>query len=136
MQKFTQKYKDFLYESLDDKFKDKISTDYQSLKRGLLDLLDKSIDDTEELVNVQNFINNYIENPNDATLVGLVDDAEIFDFYIKYQGNIDELCNDNQYFDKTPKENNVFSLYSFIIEGTKFAVQECMKSLQNDLFKK
>ena len=76
-----------------------------------------------------------IINPNESTLVGLVDDAEIFDFYIKYQGNIDEICENKQYFDKSPKENNVFSLYSFIIEGTKFAVQECMKSLENHLFK-
>ena len=59
MEKFTEKYKDFLYESLEDKFKEKLTSDYQSLKRGILLLLDNSIKDSEELVNVQNFINDY-----------------------------------------------------------------------------
>jgi len=134
MEKYTQKYKDFVYESLDDKYKDKLSEDYISLKRGILLLLDNSVENPDELVNVQNFINEYVEDPNNATIVGLVDDAEIYDFYLKYQGNIDEICNDNQYFDTPPKENNVFSLYNFITEGTKFAVRECLRKMETDLF--
>jgi len=133
MEKFTNKYQ--IKESLDDKFKNSISGDYSSLKRGILVLLDNSVDNADELVNVQNFINNYVEKPNEATLVGLVDDAEIFDFYMKYQGDVDEICSDNQYFDKSPKEHNVFSLYGFVIEGTKFAVKESMNQIQKDLFK-
>jgi len=133
MEKFTIKYKDFMFESLEDKFKEKLS-DYVSLKRGLLLLLDNSVENAEELVNVQNFINNYKEKPNDATLVGFVDDAEIFDFYIKYQGDIDEICSKTNFFDKTPKENNIFSLYAIIIEGTKYAVKECFTYLEKDMF--
>ncbi|MCK9416539.1 hypothetical protein M0Q97_07780 [Candidatus Dojkabacteria bacterium] len=136
MKKFSIEYKNFLYESLDDKVKDKLSQDYISLKRGILILLENSIDDTQELVNVQNFISEYIENTKDSTLVGLVDDAEIFDFYLKYQGNIDEICADKNYFDLVPKNNNIFSLYNFIGHGTKFAVKECMKYIQTDLFNK
>lgn len=135
MEKFTNKYKDFMFESLDDKFKDKLSDKYLSLKRGILSLLDNSIDNTDELVNVQNFINNYIESPKNQTIVGLVDDAEIFDFYLKYQSNVDEICADKKYFDKSPTENNIFSLYNFVTAGTKFAVLECLKILQSELFK-
>jgi len=135
MEKFSNKYREFLHESLDDKFKDKISGEYSSLKRGILVLLDNSVDNTDELVNVQNFINDYIENPKNSTLVGLVEDGDIFSFYLKYQGNIDELCSNKNYFDKSPKENNVFSLYGFIIEGTRFAVKECMKEIETELFK-
>ena len=134
MEKFTQKYKEFVYESLEDKYKDKVTGDYESLKRGILLLLDKSVENPEDLVNVQNFINEYTENAQNSTLVGLTEDAEIFDFYMKYQASVDELCESKQYFDKTPTEHNVFSLYSFIIVGTKFAVQECMKLLEKDLF--
>ena len=89
MEKFTVKFKDFMYESLQDKMKDKISEQYQSLKRGLLDLIEKSIDN-EELTSVQNFIKDYSDEK--ATLIGFVDDNEIFDFYLKYQANIDEIC--------------------------------------------
>jgi hypothetical protein len=135
MEKFTIKYKDFVYESLDDKFKDKITDKYTSLKRGILLLLDKSVENPDELVNVQNFINDYIKDNESQTLVGLVDDAEIFDFYLKYQNNIDEICTDKAYFDKSPKENNIASLYVFVTNGTKFAVLECLKLLQSELFK-
>ncbi|NPV12971.1 MAG: hypothetical protein HPY57_14490 [Ignavibacteria bacterium] len=135
MEKFTVKYKDFMFETLDNKFKDKITDKYKSLKRGILLLLDNSIENPDELVNVQNFISEYIEDPNSKILVGFVDDAEIFDFYLKYQSNVDEICVDKKYFDKIPVENNIFSLYNFITEGTKFAVLECLKILQTEIFK-
>lgn len=135
MEKFTDKYKDFMFESLDNKFKDKLTDKYKSLKRGILLLLDNSVDNADKLVNVQNFINNYIENPNSQVLVGFVDDAEIFNFYLKYQNNVDEICADKKYFDTTPTENNIFSLYNFVTAGTKFAVLECLKVLQTDIFK-
>ena len=134
MKKFSEKYSDFVYESLDDKYKDKLSDEYQSLKRGILLLLDNSVENPEDLVNIQNFISEYVDNPENATMVGLVDDAEIFDFYMKYQGNIDELCTNTNYFDVSPKEHSVFSLYGFITNGTKYAVQECLKKLEEDLF--
>jgi len=134
MEKYSKKYKDFVYESLDDKYKDKLSEQYKSLKRGILLMLENSVENSDELVNVQNFIHEYVEDPDNATLVGLVDDAEVFDFYLKYQGNIDEICTDQNYFDKPPKENNIFSLYSFITAGTKFAVRECLKKMETDLF--
>lgn len=135
MEKYSIKYKEFLHESLDDKFKDKLTDKYRSFKRGLLIILENSVENPDKLVNVQNFINNYIDDPNSKTLVGLVDDADIFDNYLKYQNNIDEICTDKAYFDKSPKENNISSLYVFVTNGTKFAVLECLKLLQSELFK-
>lgn len=134
MQKYTTKFKDFLYENLEDKYKDKLTSDYESLKRGILKLLDTSIENTEESVNVQNFINDYIKTPENIVLIGFVDDAEIFDFWNKYKDAIDEICIETNYFDAPPKENNIYSLYSYIIGGTKYAVLECMKHIQTDLF--
>lgn len=134
MEKFTIKYKYYLKESLDDKFKNKISEKYKSLKRGILSILEESVENTEELINVQNFISEYVEDPSTKVLVGLVDDSEIFDFYLKYQNNIDEICNDKKFFDKIPSENNIISLHGFVIEGTKFAVLECLKILQAEIF--
>jgi len=133
MEKFTDKYKDFMFESLEDKFKDKLS-DNESLKRGILLLLDNSVDDSDNLVNVQNFINSYIKDSEKVTLVGLIDDAEIFDFWNKYKSEIDEVLKNEGFFEKTPTENNIFSIYDFMIHGTKIAVQKVMQSLENDLF--
>jgi hypothetical protein len=134
MRKFSEKFPEFMYESLEDKFKEKISGDYESLKRGILILLDNSIKNSDNLINVQNFINDYIENDNNATIVGLIDDAEIFEFWNKYKEQIDEICSDKKYFDKPPIENNIFSVYAFLINATKFAVKKIMKKLESDLF--
>lgn len=134
MKKFTQEYKDFMFESLNDKVGNKLTQDYNSLKTNILLLLDNSIKDTTELINVQNFINSYIENPEKSTLIGLVDDADIFDFYLKTMADTDKLCNDKNYFDESPKSKNIFSLYDCVIKGTKFAVLEAMKIIQKELF--
>jgi len=134
MEKFTEKYSDFMFESLQDKLKDKLSEKYISLKRGILDLLDNSVKDSDELVNVQNFISEYIKNPEKVVIVDFVEDGEVFQFYLKYQGNIDEVCNNNGYFEKVPKDNNIFSLYKYITEGTKFAVLQAMKIMEKELF--
>jgi len=134
MEKFTTKYKDFLYESIEDRIKDKISEDYRSLKRGILDLLEDTVQNKEELVNVQNFMNNYTKDPEKNVITGFIEDGDIFDFYFKYQSDIDEICEKNDYFSESPSEKNVFSLYKFIIEGTKFSVKQCMELMLKELF--
>jgi len=131
MDKFTIKYENFLKEKLEEQFDDKLSENYKSLKRGILDLLDSSIDKPDEL---QIFINNYIENPENSSVIEFVENDDIFNFYLKFEANIDELCVDKEYFDKAPKENDIFSLYEFIIDGTKFAFLECLKLMNEELF--
>lgn len=133
MKKFT-KYT-YVRESLDSRLKDKLSEDNKSLKRGILVLLDDTLQ-SEDMVELQKFIDSYIEDQENNVLVGLVDDPDIFDFYLKYQNNIDELCQDLKYFETSPNENNIFSLYDVIIHGTKFAVLDCMKKLYDDIFEK
>lgn len=131
MDKFTIRYSDFLRETLEDTYKDKISENYSSLKRGILNLLDDSIDNEDEL---EVFIDRYIENPDSGAVIDFTENDDIFNFYLKFESNIDELCVDKEYFNKSPKDNDIFSLYDFIIEGTKFAFLECLKLLKNELF--
>jgi hypothetical protein len=131
MKKFTE-YK-HINETLEEQLKDKISEDYKSLKRGILDLLDKTLK-TDKLVDVQNFIDRYIKDPENNVIEDFVDDAEIFDFYLKYQNNIDEVCVNNKYFEDAPIKHNMYSLYDIIIDGTRFGVLQCMKILNKELF--
>jgi hypothetical protein len=134
MEKYSKKYKDFLYENLEDKFKEKISEQYSSLKRGILLLLEDSVENTEELIDVQNYINKSSEDLETNQLVGFIDDGDIFDFYLKYQADIDEVCNNNNWFTRTASDENIFSLYQYIINGSKFAVKQCLKILEKELF--
>ena len=134
MRKFTKEYSQLVYESLEDKIGNKITDEYSSLKRSTLELLEKSVENYEELINVQNFIHDYAENTEKEVLEGFIEDSDIFDFYLKNQTDIDELCAEKEFFDKTPKEREIFTLYDFVIKGTKFAVQETMKLLEKELF--
>jgi len=97
-------------------------------------LIEDSVENTEELVEVQNFINKSSENLDDSPLVGFIDDGHIFNFYMKYQADIDEVCNNNNWFNKTASEENVNSLYGYMISGSKFAVKQCLKILEKELF--
>lgn len=113
-------------------FEEKITGKYKSLKRGILELIDGTIN-SSELVNYQNFINKYIEDP-DTVIENFVEDSDVFNFYLKYKGDIDELLADKEFFDKSARENDIFSLYDYIIVGTRESVFDGMEILQDEIF--
>ena len=113
-------------------FEEKITGSYKSLKRGALELIDGTIN-SSELVKYQNFINKYIEE-SDTVIEGFIEDNDIFNFYLKYKGDIDELLVEKEFFDKSARENDIFSLYDYLIVGTKFAVKDIMEILQEEIF--
>lgn len=120
-------------ENLDSELRDKLSSDYKSLKRGLLDLIEKTVDESDKLLNVQNYMDDYT-NDEDLVLDEFVENSEIYDFYLKYQTDIDSILTDNEYFENPPGENNIFSLYDYVIEGTKESVKICFKEMYDELF--
>jgi len=122
------------FEALDDTVGDKISEKYKSLKKGILELLDKQLgDDANELGNVQNFITDFLEE--NETLDEFVENSDIFDFYLKYQSDIDSILDDEGYFDEAPTSNNIYSLYDYVIEGSKFAVNKALEIIKEEIFK-
>lgn len=120
----------FLNEKFNEEFDAKLSDDYKSLKKGILDLIDQTIKgDTTKL---QKFIEEYTKEDSEEVLEGFTEDADIFDFYLKYQTDIDELLNDEMnYFDDAPEDN---SLYSYLTTGTFDAVVYCMGLIKKELF--
>lgn len=132
MKKFSKEY---IVESLQDTLGGKLGEKYNALKKGILDLLETSIKNPEVLVNVQNFIDGYTKDTEAQVIEGFVEAGDIFNFYLKYQVEIDELCKDYDYFSKSAKDLEVFSLYDFVIVGTKYAVKECMNQMLTELFK-
>ena len=122
------------FEALDDTVGDKISEKYKSIKKGILELLDKQLgDDANELGNVQNFITDFLEE--NETLDEFVENSDIFDFYLKYQSDIDSILDDEGYFDEAPTSNNIYSLYDYVIEGSKFAVNKALEIIKEEIFK-
>ncbi len=116
-------------EGFDDELKGKLSDKYTSLKRGILELLDKTLNgDTTKL---QSFIDAYVDPNSDEILDGFVEDADIFDFYLKYQSDVDQILLDQNYYEDSPE---VESLYDYVIDGTFDAVVYCMEDMQKEIY--
>lgn len=107
----------------------KIGNNFVSLKRGILDLIDKKFNGDE--TKVQNFMNTYVDPNSDEILEGLIEDADIFDFYLKMQSDVDQILLDNNYYDDPPE---VESLYDYVIDGTFDAVVYCMEEMLKEMF--
>ena len=136
-----EKYTSFINEKLDfDDIKGRLGDDYSELMNGLVEMIEKSLKGSTEVVNmidIENFIGDYISSGKDASMIdGIIEDNDIFNFYLKYQSDIDELLNDKKYMDKSPKENNVYSLYDVVIDGTKQSVLESLKMINKNVFNK
>lgn len=102
---------------------------YAPLKSGILELLDKQL--KGDLTKIQNFITNFIQPESNEILEAFINDAEIFDFYLKFQAEIDQLLLDNDYYDDPPE---VTSLYDYVIDGTYDAVVWAMEEMKTELY--
>jgi hypothetical protein len=75
------------------------------------------------------FIESFIKNPEDVKIVGLINDSDVYDFYLKYRNQVDEVLSSVKFYQTTPEEMNVFGLYDFVISGTLKAVEEFVKMI-------
>lgn len=76
------------------------------------------------------FVESMVKEPEKFKIEGLINDSDIYDFYLKYRNDIDEILNDVKFYDEVPSEINVFGLYDYIITGTNRAVQEVVKMIK------
>jgi DNA-directed RNA polymerase subunit RPC12/RpoP len=76
------------------------------------------------------FIESYIKDPEKFKIEGLINDSDIYDFYLKYRNSIDEILNDVNFYDEPPSELNTFGLYDYIIIGTSRAINEIVKMIK------
>ena len=136
-----KKYGNFLletidYEDINEKLKDK---ELIELKISLIESIENNIKVSENenvnLRDIENFVDDYLSSGKDANMIAeLTDDNDIFNFYLKFQSEIDELLNDDGYMGKSPKENNVFGLYDIVIDGTKSAILSLLEDIKEELF--
>jgi len=137
-----KKYSSFLFEKLDfNDIKERLDDSYIDLKSEIIEMIEDTLKSTKNaeiiMTDLEDFISDYISSGKDANMINnLIEDNEIFNFYLKFQSDIDELLNDIKYMDETPKEHNVFSLYDVIIDGTKQSILYSLETIQNELFKK
>jgi len=100
---------------------------YTEIKEELKSMIEKTIEKSGG--EYKSFIDSFIKNPDDVKIEGLINDSDIYDFYLKWRNDIDEILNNSNFFDEVPSELNSFGLYDFMIKGTQRAVEETVKSL-------
>lgn len=120
-----KKYLQFINEA--EEAKPDTSNKYTELKDGIKSMIEKTIDKNGG--EFKSFVDKFIKTPEDVKIEGFINDSDIYEFYLKYRNDVDELLNDIKYFDEVPSESNTFGLYDYIINGTEKAVVEAVKML-------
>jgi hypothetical protein len=121
-----KRYLNFIKES-DDLDKEETSGKYNELKSEIKSIIESTIDNSGGEFN--SFIKSFVRNPEDFKIEGLINDSDIYDFYLKWRNDIDEVLNDINFFDEVPSDINAFGLYDYVIKGTNRCVLEIVKNL-------
>ena len=100
---------------------------YTELKEEVKSMIEKTIEKIGG--DFESFKDKFIKSPEDVKIEGFINDSDIYEFYLKFRNDIDELLNNVKYFDEVPSESNTFGLYDYIISGTERAVIEAVKTL-------
>lgn len=111
----------------------KMTNDQEGSKKYVLDLLDKTLKSTD-LVDLQNFIKLYLEGDANSYILGLSNDSELFEFYAKYQVELDELLSKTNYFEQSPKKMGISTVYDYVTKASKKALELLLTNIQKEAF--
>jgi hypothetical protein len=121
-----KKFSFFLNEEIDDQIT--TTSSYDDIKEDLKKLIEKSLKSSDSKT-VESFISSYLKDDEKNQIEGLINDSDVYDFYLKYRNSIDEVLSKKEFFEKKPSEMDSFSLYDFVISGAKVAVRELLSSM-------
>lgn len=119
-----KRYLQFIKEADDSEITKESDSSYDNIK----DDVKKKIEGTIEKNGgeFKSFIEKYIKTPQDVAIEGLINDDQVYDFWLSYENEIDSLLNESGYFKNPPKEIGV---YKYVIDSTKKAIEIIIKML-------
>lgn len=127
-------FNQFIVEQVQGQDEEEVSLmEYDDIKSDLTDLIEKSLKTSDEKT-VDDFISAYIRNPEETQIEGLINDSDVYDFYLKYRNDIDEILSKINFYDEVPSEMSSFSLYDYVIKGTKKAILEIIEEIKESGF--
>jgi len=126
-----KKFNQFISEGLGDDNIDKFQ-EYESLKQDLLNMIENSVN-SNDMSLVNEFIDSFISDSESTNVEGLVNDSDVYEFYLKYINEIDEILDNIEFFSRTPESEGALGLYDFLVKGTRNALIELFKMIKNDL---
>ncbi len=100
---------------------------YERLSSDIKEMIESTIENVGG--DYKTFLDSFKKDPEDYKIEGLINDSDIYDFYLKNRNDIDEILNDIKFFDEIPTENNSFGLYEYVIKGTERAILELVNNL-------
>jgi hypothetical protein len=109
---------------------DEINSD-QEFKDAIVEIVQKSVNSTEESV-ISEFIDSYLKDPETTNIEGLINDSDVWDFYVKWTSEIDEVLNGIKWFDEIPSENNTYGVYDYVVKSTRRAVKEAISDIKEE----
>ena len=126
-----KKYTNYINEDL----KSDLSSSFKEnkdLKEAIIDIVIKSLN-TEDKKTISDFLSSYVKDQDSNQIVGLINDSDIYDFYISYRNDIDQLLSDISFYDEVPSEIGSFSLYDYVVKGTKKAILDLVTSIKSEI---
>jgi hypothetical protein len=120
-------FNQFIFEQVEDS-EVKDASVYTDLQNDLKEMIEKSLKTSDEKT-AEDFISAYLRDPEKTQIEGLINDSDVYEFYLKYRNNIDEILSEVNFYEEKPSDVDSFSLYDYIIVGTKRAIKEVMNML-------
>lgn len=103
---------------------------YTELKSEIKSMIEKTIEKSGG--EYKSFVGEFVKKPEDVKIEGLINDSDLYEFYLKYRNDIDELLNDQKFFGSSPSSFNSIGLYDYLIKGTQKAIEEAVKLLSEE----
>jgi pectate lyase len=104
------------------------SSKYTEVIDEVKSMIEKTVEESGG--ELKSFVKSYTKNPKDVKVRGFINDADIYDFYLKWRNDIDEILNNLKFFDEVPTKNNAFGIYEYAIKGTEKAFLEIVKMIK------
>lgn len=108
------------------KFNESQSEKYSDITEEIKSLINDSLEISESK-DYEDFKLKFNKDPESVKIEGLINDSDIYDFYLKWRTDIDSILSDCKYFDEVPSQMGIFSLYESVVKGTTRAVSEILK---------
>ena len=117
-----------IYESSESELVDDDKVDKDKYKE-VLDEIKSMIESTIERSGGEfnSFVESYIKDSESVKIEGLINESDIYEFYLKFRNQIDELLNDIKFYDTPASELSSYGLYDFLIKGTLKSIDEFVK---------
>ena len=119
-----KRYLEFIKEASDELVKVD-SSKYTEIRDEIKSMIEKTIENSGG--EFSSFVDKFLKEPDDLKIEGLINDSDLYDFYLKFRNDIDEILNDIKFFGNAPSELNSIGLYDYLIKGTQKAIEETVK---------